>query len=156
MVDARTVALFFHLLGALVLVAGVVVAGAAFEGARRRRRAEEIALLLGLTRFGVLLVGIGGLMLPIFGLWLVHLDDLSLSTGWVAWAIGLYVVAMGLGGIGGQRPKQARVLARRLAADGGAVTDELRSLLEDPIARAENYVSLLLVLVILVLMVFKP
>jgi uncharacterized membrane protein len=95
-------------------------------------------------------------MLPIFGLWLVHLDDLSLSTGWVAWAIGLYVVAMGLGGIGGQRPKQARVLARRLAADGGAVTDELRSLLEDPIARAENYVSLLLVLVILVLMVFKP
>jgi uncharacterized membrane protein len=156
MVDARTVALFFHLLGALVFVAGVVVAGVAFESARRRRRADEVALLLGLTRFGVLLVAIGGLMLSAFGLWLVHLDDLSVGTGWVSWAIGLYVVALALGGVGGQRPKQARELAGRLAADGGAVTDELRALLEDRVSRAENYVSLLLVLVILVLMVFKP
>jgi uncharacterized membrane protein len=156
MVDARTVALFFHLLGALALVAGVAVAGVAFESARRRLRADEIALLLGLTRLGVLLVGAGGLMLPVFGLWLVHLDDLSLGTGWVAWAIGLYVVAMALGGVGGRRPKQARELAGRLAAERAAVTDELRGLLDDPVSRAENYASLLLVLVILVLMVFKP
>jgi uncharacterized membrane protein len=156
MADARTVALFFHLLGALVFVAGVVVAGAAFESARRRRRADEIALLLGLSRFGVLLVGIGGLMLGVFGLWLVHLDELSLSTGWIAWAIGLYVVAIALGGAGGRQPKRARRLATRLAAEGATVTDELRGLLEDRVSRAENYGSLLLVLVILGLMVFKP
>jgi uncharacterized membrane protein len=156
MVDARTVALFFHLLGALVFVAGVVVAGAGFESARRRRRSDEIALLLGLTRFGVLLVAIGALMLGVFGLWLVHLDDLRLSTGWIAWAIALYIVAIALGGAGGRRPKRARELATRLAAAGAAVTDELRGLLEDRVSRAENYASLLLVLVIFALMVFKP
>ena len=53
------VALFFHLLGAFVLVAGVVVAGVAHAAARRRRRPDEIALLLGLARVAVLLVGLG-------------------------------------------------------------------------------------------------
>jgi hypothetical protein len=54
-------ALFFHILGALLLVAGIVLAGAAFEAARRRERPAEIVLLLGLARIGVLLVAIGGL-----------------------------------------------------------------------------------------------
>jgi hypothetical protein len=49
----RDVALFFHLLGALLFVAGIVVAGVAFEAARRRDRPGEIALLLGLTRVGL-------------------------------------------------------------------------------------------------------
>lgn len=38
------VALFFHLLGALLFVAGIVLAGVAFEVARRRERPAEIAL----------------------------------------------------------------------------------------------------------------
>jgi hypothetical protein len=65
------VALFFHLLGALLFVAGIVLAGAAFEAARRRERPAEIALLLGLTRVGVVLVLAGALLLLAFGLWLV-------------------------------------------------------------------------------------
>jgi hypothetical protein len=36
------VALFFHILGALLFVAGIVLAGAAFEAARRRERPAEI------------------------------------------------------------------------------------------------------------------
>lgn len=47
-------ALFFHLLGALLFVAGIILAGTAFESARRRERPAEIALLLALTRIGVL------------------------------------------------------------------------------------------------------
>ena len=46
-------ALFFHLLGAFSLIAGTIVAGVAFEAARRRRHPAEIALLLGLTRIGL-------------------------------------------------------------------------------------------------------
>jgi hypothetical protein len=65
-------------------------------------------------------------------------------------------VALALGGLGGQRPKQARKLASRLAERDAPVSDELRALLDDPVSRAENYASLLVVLVILVLMVFKP
>jgi len=53
------VALFFHLLGAFSFIAGTIVAGVAFETARRRKTPAEIALLLGLSRIGVLLVALG-------------------------------------------------------------------------------------------------
>jgi uncharacterized membrane protein len=150
------VALFFHLLGALLFVAGIVLAGAAFEAARRRAHPADVALLLGLTRVGVLLVAVGGLLLPVFGLWLVHLGHFGYGSGWVDAAIALYVAALALGAFGGQRPKQARRLATRLASDGAPVNAELRALLDDRASRAANYGSLVVVLAILVLMVFKP
>ena len=149
------VALFFHLLGALLFVAGIILAGAAFEVARRRERPAEITLLLGLTRIGVVLVAVGGLLLAVFGLWLVHLGGFGYGSGWVDAAIALYLVALALGGLGGQRPKQARRLATQLAAEQMPVSAELRTLLDDPLSRAANYGSLVIVLVILVLMVFK-
>jgi uncharacterized membrane protein len=156
MVSALTVALFFHLLGAFALVSGPVLASAAFETARRRQSAAEIAALLSVSRIGAMLVGVGALVVLGFGLWLIHLAGFSTSTGWISWAFILYVVAMALGGIGGRRPKEARLLATRLAADGGPVTDELRGLLNDPASRVENYASAVAVLAIFVLMVFKP
>ncbi len=67
------IALVLHLLGALAFVAGIVLAGVAFEAARRRQRPAEIALLLSLTRFGVLLLAIGTLLIAAFGLWLAPL-----------------------------------------------------------------------------------
>ncbi|HET7177990.1 MAG TPA: DUF2269 family protein [Solirubrobacterales bacterium] len=150
------IALFFHLLGALLFVAGIAVAGVAFEAARLRSRPAEVALLLGLTRIGVLLVAIGGLLLLVFGLWLVHLGHFGYGAGWVDAAIALYVVALALGALGGQRPKQARGLAARLASEGEPLSAELRTLLDDPLSRAANYASAAAVLAILVLMVFKP
>ena len=147
------VALFFHLIGALLFVAGIVLAGVAFEFARRRDRPAEIALLLGLTRSGVVLVAVGGLLVPVFGLWLVHRGNFGYGSGWVD---ALYVVVLVLGGLGGRRPKEARLLAMRLAAEDGPMTDELRALLDDRVSRAENYGWLLIVLAIVVLMVFKP
>jgi uncharacterized membrane protein len=149
-------ALFFHLLGALLFVAGIVLAGVAFETARRRERPAEISLLLGLTRFGVLLVVPGGLLLLACGLWLVDLEGVGYGAGWIDAAIALFAVALVLGGLGGQRPKQARKLATRLANDGRPAGAELRALLDDPLSRAANYASAALVLAILALMVFKP
>jgi uncharacterized membrane protein len=149
-------ALFFHLLGALLFVSGIVLAGLAFEVARRRERPSEIALLLGLTRIGVMLVGIGALLVLAFGLWLVRLEHLSFGSGWISTAIALYIVALGLGAVGGRRPKQARHLATKLAAEGAPTTPGLRSLLDDRVSLAVNYSSGILVLVIVALMVFKP
>jgi hypothetical protein len=83
------VTLVFHLLGALLFVSGIVLAGAEFEAARRREHAAEIALLLGLTRIGVVLVGVGALLLLGFGLWLVHLGHFGYGAGWVDAAIAL-------------------------------------------------------------------
>jgi uncharacterized membrane protein len=150
------VALFFHLLGALMFVAGIVLAGVCFEVARRRERPAEIALLLGLTRIGVVLVGVGALLLLGFGLWLVHLGHFGYGAGWVDAAIALYVVALALGAVGGQRPKQARRLAARLASEGAPSSADLRALLDDRLSLAANYTSAVVVLAILALMVFKP
>lgn len=152
----RDLALFFHLLGAFLLVAGIVLAGVAFEAARRCPTTAEIALLLGLTRIGILLVAVGTLLALGFGLWLVHLGHFGYGVGWVDAALGLLLAVVVLGAVGGQRPKKARKLAARLAADGQLPSAELRTLLDDRVARALNYVSALLLVVIIALMVFKP
>lgn len=148
-------ALFFHLLGAVMFVAGIVLAGVAFEAARRRDRPGEIVVLLSLTRTGALLVAAGGLMLPAFGLWMVHLGHWGYGAGWVDAALGLYVVALILGHLGAQRPRQARLRAARLQSDGAPVDAELRRLLDDPASLVANYAALMVVLAVLALMVFK-
>lgn len=150
------VALVLHLLGVVLFAAGIAVAGVAFEAARRRERPAEVALLLGLTRVGVLLVAVGALLVLGFGLWLVRLDHFSYGDGWIDAALALYVIALLLGALGGQRPKQARLLASDLAARGKPATDELRGLLADRASLAANYVAAICVLAILALMVFKP
>jgi uncharacterized membrane protein len=147
--------LFLHLLGVLLFAAGIVLAGVALETARRRERPAEIALILGLAQFGVLLVVSGGLLLLVCGLWLVDLEGIGYGAGWIDAAIVLFAVALLLGGFGGQRPKQARKLATQLATDGEVGTG-LRALLDDRLSRAANYVSAALILAILALMVFKP
>jgi uncharacterized membrane protein len=148
---AEHVALFLHLLGAFLFVSGAVVAGAAFEAARRRAEPQEIALLLGVTRVGVVLVGAGGLLVLACGLWLVHLTDAAYGDAWVQAALGLFVASALLGALGGRRPRQARVLAR-----SGGPADEVRRLLDDPWSRVANYASAALVVAILALMVWQP
>lgn len=144
-------ALFFHLFGAFLFVAGATVAAVAFEAARRRRSTAEIALLLGLARTGALLVMLGGAVVLVFGLWLVDIEDAGYDAGWVQGSIALFFVVVLLGAFGGQAPKRARKLAQ-----AGQDTDELRRALDDRAAIAFNYASAVLVLAILVLMVFKP
>ncbi len=147
-------ALFFHLLGALLFVGGLLVATAGFEAARRRSEPAEIALLLGLARWGAVLVGVGGVVVLACGLWLAGVVH-AWGEAWLDAAIALFVVAVALGGAGGQRPKRARLLATRLAAEGGD-SGELRRLLDDRMGRAVNYLGAVLVLAILVLMVWRP
>jgi uncharacterized membrane protein len=150
------VAFFFHILGVLAFVAGIVLAGVAFESARRRELPAEVATLLGLSRIGVLLVGIGTLLAGGFGLWLVPLGKWHYGSFWVSCSIVLFVIALALGAAGGQRPKRARRLAAELAGAGAPVSAELRALLNDRAALWQNYFSLLLVLAIIALMCFKP
>jgi hypothetical protein len=150
------VVLFLHLIGVLLFVAGIVVAGIVFEAARKAKSPAEISLLLGLTLYGVALVGLGGVLLFVCGLWLVGLEDVGFGTGWVVAAIATFLVAVALGALGGQRPKQARRLATRLAERDEAVGPDLRALLDDPRSRVANYASAALIVVVLALMVFKP
>lgn len=150
------VVFFLHILGVLAFVSGIVVAGVAFESARRRQDPAEVATLLGLSRVGVLLVAVGTVLAGAFGLWLVHLGNWHYGSFWVDASVVLFVVTLALGGIGGQRPKRARMLASELAAEHAPMSAELRGLLDDRAMLAQNYVSLLLVLAIIAVMCFKP
>lgn len=154
---AHNLALFLHLLGVLLLVAGIAIAGAAHTQASRRRVPGEIAALLVLARAGVLLAVPGMLLVVGAGSWLVNLeDDIGMDTGWLQAALGLFVAALALGGAGGQQPKRARLLAQALEQEGRPVSVELRALLEDRRARYLNYASAVGMLGVLALMVFKP
>jgi uncharacterized membrane protein len=152
----RDVALFLHVAGAFVLAGGVACAGVAFEAARRRQTPQEIALLLGLTRLAAGLIGAGTVVVLACGLWLVHLDHLSVHTHWVAAALVLLTAMVMLGALGGRRPKQARRLAADLARRGEPATPELRRLLDDRPSLAANYLAAACMLAILWLMVTKP
>jgi hypothetical protein len=150
-------ALFLHLSGALLFAAGIVVAGIAFESARRRREPGEIALLLGLARIGAILVGAGGVALLGGGLWLVALEhDVGYGTGWIDAALALFALVAVLGALGGRRPRHARELAAQLSGEDRAESPELRALLDDPRSRIANYASAAIIPAILALMVFKP
>ena len=148
------VAFFFHILGVMLLMAGVVVAGRTCEAARWRQQPSEIASLLGLTRVGVVLVAAG-----------TRPGGRVRARGSCTWGDGamaragstrrsfLLVVVIALGG---RRPKQARLLASRLAEhDAGPMVGCVRCSMTESLA-AEHYGSLLLVLVIIALMVLKP
>jgi hypothetical protein len=129
----RDWALLFQLVGVAVIFSGMSLAAVAHEGARRRKRAGEIAALLGLTRAGVALVVAGALAIVGSGLWLIEVSDgvYSLGDGWIAGSLGLLVLAFVLGALGGQRPKRARLLAGRLDREGERATGGLRALLDD-------------------------
>jgi uncharacterized membrane protein len=154
-VTSYKLGLLVHLLGMLVFFGGALVAGVVFEAARRRNRPSEVALLLGVTRVGAVLVAVGALLTLGGGLWLADEVD-QFGEAWLQVSVALFVLALVLGGLGGQRPKRARRLARRLAQDGDAADRELRRMLDDPLSLAANYASSALVLVILVLMVWQP
>jgi uncharacterized membrane protein len=134
-----------------MLFSGMAVAAAGLATARRRERPSEIALLLGVTRIGVVLVA-GGLVLAVAcGFWLLGLTEYDLGDALVDAALGLVVLGAILGALGGQRPKRARRLAER---DADPI--EQRRLLDDPLSLALNVAAAAAYVAVLALMVWKP
>jgi uncharacterized membrane protein len=146
----------FHLVGAFMFVSGAVAVGMLHTAALRRERPSEIALLLGLTRPAVALVGAGSLLTIGFGIWVAHHDGISFGDAWISAALALWVASVVLGAIGGRSARHARYLAERLVAGGDQPSEELRRALHDPVARALNWCSFLALVAVLALMVWKP
>jgi len=149
--------LFLHVTGAFFFLGGVVVAWVLGIVAARRELPSEIALLLRLSGAAAAAIGIGMLLTIVFGLWLVFdLDFYDLWDGWIVAALVMWVLAGALGGAGGKRDKETRLLAERLAAGGDAPSGELQARVRDPIAVSLNLASSLRGIAILVLMIWKP
>ncbi len=148
--------LLFHVLGAFLFLSGSIVAGILQLTAMRRDRPSEVALLLGLTRPAVAVVGVGSLVTLGLGLWLADDAGYGIGDGWVVAAIALWAVSGALGGAGGRPLRHARELAERLAADGNRPSEELQRAVGDRRALALSYLSFAALVAILVLMVWKP
>ena len=146
----------FHVLSAFLFVGGAVLAGFLHTAAVLRQRPSEVALLLGLTRIGVVAVGLGALASLGFGAWLVSVRNLDWNDAWLTWGLALWVASIVLGGLGGRRARHARDLARRLVAEGDQRSPELRRAVANPIGLTLNYASLAAALAILGLMIWKP
>ena len=147
-----------HLLGFAFLFSGMSIAGVAHAAARRRELPSQIALLLGLTRAGVLFVVAGSLMVLIGGFWLIEESNgfYSLRDGWIGVSLLLLIGSFVLGGIGGQQPKRARLRAEELSRENDVPSEELRKMLDQPLALWLNYAAAAAIFVAFVLMIWKP
>jgi len=148
--------LYLHLVSVILFFSGMAVAGAAFGEAWTHRRPREIALILGISRIGVVLVGVGALAILATGFSLLDDTGYGLDDGWVAGALGLLISSVLLGWAGGQKPRQARLLAERLADEADAPSDELDRLLRDRPALVANVLAAAATFAALALMVWKP
>ena len=148
--------LFFHLLGAFCFFAGAAVAGTLQLGAMRREKPSEILTLLRLTRVGVLLVVLGALLTLGFGIALAEHLGYGMSPAWIQAALGLWVAAVVLGGIGGRTARHARYRAEELAASGDLPDPDLSALVRHRPSLILSYISSALLVAIVVLMIWRP
>ena len=148
--------LFFHLVGAVSFFAGAAVAGTLQLAALRRERPSEVALLLRLTRVGVVLVLLGAVLTLAFGMALASHLGFGLRPAWIRASLGLWVASLALGALGGRAARRARVLAERLATEGDEPSVELRTLVGHRPSLWLSYASSILLGAILVLMVWRP
>jgi uncharacterized membrane protein len=149
-------ALFLHITGAFLLLGGATVAAVFNIAALRRERPSEIAALLEVTRWAVVSITIGVFMTLGFGIWLIDIAGYDYGDTWIVLAFVLWVVGNALGGIGGGRDKETRLMAERLAAEGDTPAPELGARLRDPVSLALSWGSGLVFVAVLALMIWKP
>ena len=149
--------LALHVTGAFLLLGGAVSAGALNLLARRVERPSEIALLLGLTRIPLVAINVGMPATIVFELWLVvHVDGYEITEAWILASLLLWAVSGALGYLGGNREKETRLEAERLAAEDDSPSAALAVRLRDRVANLLSWGSGVAALVILALMIWKP
>jgi hypothetical protein len=128
--------LLLHVLSAFALVATVVTFSAFTLGAAADSR------VLGVANF---LWAAGGLGTLVFGIWLaIYVDGYEIWDGWIIAAIVLWAIATELG-------RRAQLGYTALAGTGeGAAVAEARQ------ATLMHWLRSLVVLVLLVVMIYKP
>ena len=148
-----------HVTSAFLLVGGGACAGVLnLIALRRAEQPSVVAELFGLIRVFIVPLGIGSIGTLVFGLWLVHEAPFDYGYGqfWICAAVILWAAAGWAGSVGGKRDEQTRQLAIRLAADGDAPSQELAARVRDRTSLALSYGSGALLVLILILMVWKP
>ena len=148
--------LALHVTGAFLLLGGAAMSSVLGVLAYRAERPSEVALYLGLARVAVPFIIVGSLLTLVLGLWLVHEASFDYASFWVIASIVLWVAAGGAGSRGGEREDKVRRYALELAASGDEPSTELSARLRDPRTAVLSWGSLIAILALLALMVWKP
>jgi uncharacterized membrane protein len=150
--------LFFHVAAAFALVAALVVYWFAVAAGFWTDRLTTIAALGRITAPANVLVIVGTAGTIIFGVWLtIYLDGYELWDGWILaslilWAIGTYT-----GMRSGQEYAAATgLVARDTTAGVETAGDEILAVIRSRRALLFQAVTSLAVLIILILMIYKP
>jgi uncharacterized membrane protein len=149
--------LMIHVTGAFLFLGGGIAAGVLNLRAWHAERPSEVSLLLRLIqRVALPAIGVGSITTLVIGIWLVHHTGYSYGTFWVWAAIVLWFVVGALGARSGRYQERTAREARQLADAGDTMTSELRALVRNPVGNALAYGSGLTILLILILMIWKP
>jgi hypothetical protein len=153
-----------HVLSAMLLVAGMLGRNLTYAAARRQSDLPAVTCLLQVSeRFERLMVRPGSELVFLLGLvtaWLQRLPVLSVLVGarpaWVFVSLALYLLTIPLVIAILAPASKRRRLAVAKAIDAQHITTELRAALDDRAVPVARNVELTLILLVIVLMVWKP
>ena len=149
--------LALHLLAAFALIAAEVAFTVMVVALWRTDSPARVAGMMRVAKTGTLLVMIGMAGTLVFGIWLaISLDAYKLWDGWVIAALILWALGGFLGQKSGEGYQAGGELGEKLAADGVTSSPELAESFGASRAFWFHTATLLVVLLILVVMIWKP
>jgi uncharacterized membrane protein len=150
--------LFLHVLSAFAVVGGVVLFSVVIAAGWSRDVPSDVVRLFSISRVGDVLTGIGMGGVLAFGIWLaIDVDGYELWDGWIIAAFVLWVLFGAVGSREGKIYNAARDRARELALGGtDSPSPELRALVQDRRGLWLHVGTVIIVLLFLVDMIFKP
>ena len=150
--------LFVHVLGGFAVVGASAWFWALTITSLRTPRASTILALGRLIVPATAVVIFGSVVTLVFGIWLtLYVDGYEIYEFWILGSIVLWVVASETGRRGGQYHQRGIApLTEAVQAGRDEVTPEWRALPSNRTAITLDAVSSVAVLLILVLMIFKP
>ncbi len=150
--------LALHVLSAFAWIAAMVLYTVVIATGWRLTVPSDVVRVFRVSRVGDALIAIGMLGTIIFGIWLaLDVDGYEIWDGWIIAALILWLVAAALGGQVGKVYNGARDRAKALV-DGGrdAPSSELSAMLRSQHGVVLHGLMILVVLVLLVVMIYKP
>jgi uncharacterized membrane protein len=150
--------LFLHVFSAFALVAALTLYTVLIVSVWNKDVPGDVARLFSLQRVGDVLVGVGSIGVLVFGVWLaIDVKGYELWDGWIIAALVLWFVMGALGARTGKIYNAVRDRARALVREGdNAPSAELRTLVQNRQGLWLHAASVLVVLLLLIDMIFKP
>lgn len=150
--------LFLHVLSAFALVAALVLYTVLIAVVWNKDVPTDVARLFRISKMGDVLIAVGSIGVLVFGIWLAIEDDrYKLWDGWVIAALVLWLVMGALGSRTGKIYNAARDRARSLVREGNnSPNAELRVLVQDRSGLWFHTGGVIVVLLLLIDMIFKP